>query len=94
MLKTTLLDEVMRTLSYSLEDISRNITDVSYGPTENNQIYITLNGVYLVGFLRDRNSDLFLTGDKNKDKRIALRVILDGDFEYRLTEAVSDKYIY
>jgi hypothetical protein len=79
--KPTLLQEIMQTLHFSMNDIAERIDDVRYGNVEDNSIFISLDGKTLKGYFRGRNQNLILTGDKKTDKRIAVRVLLDDDFE-------------
>lgn len=64
-----------------MEHLRQRISDVRYGPVENEQntILFKFDNVQYYGALKGRNADLVLGAGAVQDAAIALRVLLDGD---------------
>lgn len=64
----------------AIADITARVGDVRYGPItkEGDSIMFTFDGVQHGGVLRGRNAQFVLSGNIEADRKLAVRVILDG----------------
>lgn len=80
-MKIPIVSEMIETANQSVENLRNRISNVRYGPPNNNKnwIFFDLDGKPKSGILQGRNRDLILGFGEDADKAIACRVLLDGN---------------
>jgi hypothetical protein len=75
--------EMIGVVYKSIDDLKSRLTDIHWGPIENNidVIYFNLDGQKKAGYLRGRNRNLMIGLNEEADKAIVVRIILDGDMK-------------
>jgi len=78
---TEIIKELTDALIASAQDLKSNISDVKMGEIIDGEesIKFSISGVEYIGMMRGRNRHLCLGFGKDCDRRIAFRVLVDGD---------------
>jgi hypothetical protein len=81
-MEMNIVSEFLATFQKSKEELLTRIGHVRYGPIEfgESTIYFYIDKVCYKGILRGKNRDYVIGASSNCDRKVVLRIILEGDY--------------